>query len=124
MRSSRRPSPGRTRRTSTAALAASVTWTKWSRRSRSNGTDRAAFRPVRTGLTLLHALREQSPARFDWRREPYEFVSDRLAIDLLFGSSRERLALEAGAAPAEIGQTWEKEEDEFRRRRQAYLLYS
>ena len=27
----------------------------------------------------------RAPDGFDWRRERYEFVSDRLAIDLLFG---------------------------------------
>jgi uncharacterized protein YbbC (DUF1343 family) len=61
-------------------------------------TDRDAFRPVRTGIACVAAARAQDPARFAWRTEPYEFVSDRPAIDLLFGSDRERLALEAGAA--------------------------
>jgi uncharacterized protein YbbC (DUF1343 family) len=87
-------------------------------------TDRAAFQPVRTSLVLLQAMREQAVERFDWRRETYEFVSDRLAIDLLFGSARERLAIEAGKTPADITQAWVAEEDEFRRRRQKYLLYS
>jgi uncharacterized protein YbbC (DUF1343 family) len=86
-------------------------------------TDRQCFQSVRTGLAILHAMREQSLDRFDWRREVYEFVSDRLAIDLLFGSSRERLALEAGASPALITQVWTAEEAEFRRRRQEHLLY-
>jgi uncharacterized protein YbbC (DUF1343 family) len=86
-------------------------------------TDRRTFQSVRTSLALLHAMREQSLERFDWRREVYEFVSDRLAIDLLFGSPRERLALEAGTSPALIAQAWAAEEDEFRRRRQKHLLY-
>ena len=63
-------------------------------------TDRDAFRPVRTGLAVLAALRELSGTRFAWRTEEYEFVTDRPAIDLLFGSDRERLALEAGSAVA------------------------
>jgi uncharacterized protein YbbC (DUF1343 family) len=33
---------------------------------------------------------------FDWRRTTYEYVSDRLAIDLLFGDERTRQLLEAG----------------------------
>jgi uncharacterized protein YbbC (DUF1343 family) len=81
------------------------------------------FRPVRTGLAILAAFRDFSGDRFDWRREPYEFVADRLAIDLLFGSDRERLALEAGSTAAAIARAWEAEEDEFRRRRRPYLLY-
>jgi uncharacterized protein YbbC (DUF1343 family) len=87
-------------------------------------TDRGAFQPVRTSLFLLAALREVSGSHFDWRRETYEFVSDRLAIDLLFGSPRERLALEAGTPVADIARAWEQEESAFHRRRQDYLLYS
>ena len=87
-------------------------------------TDRGAFQPVRTSLFLLTTLREVSGSRFDWRRETYEFVSDRLAIDLLFGSPRERLALGAGTPVADIARAWEQEETAFHRRRQDYLLYS
>jgi uncharacterized protein YbbC (DUF1343 family) len=86
-------------------------------------TDRTVFQPVRTGLAVLAALRGLSGSAFDWRREPYEFVADRLAIDLLFGSDRERLALEAGRSPREIALAWETEEEAFRQRRQSYLLY-
>jgi uncharacterized protein YbbC (DUF1343 family) len=86
-------------------------------------TDRAAFRAVRTGLAVLAALRDLSGERFAWRTEPYEFVADRPAIDLLFGSSRERLALEVGRPAAEIARAWEAEEDDFRRRRSEVLLY-
>jgi uncharacterized protein YbbC (DUF1343 family) len=85
--------------------------------------DRMAFRPVRTGLVLLGLLRELCGSRFAWRTEPYEFVADRPAIDLLFGSDRERRALEAGRPSAEIIRAWEDEEEAFRRRRQPFLLY-
>ncbi len=85
--------------------------------------DRESFQPVRTGLAVLAALRRLAGATFDWRREVYEFVTDRLAIDLLFGSDRERLALEAGRPPREIARAWEEEEAAFRRRRQAFLIY-
>lgn len=86
-------------------------------------TDRRTFKPVLTGLTILAALRELSGDRFRWRTEPYEFITDRLAIDLLFGSDRERRALEEGTPAREIAGTWETEEDAFRRRRKRYLLY-
>jgi hypothetical protein len=79
---------------------------------------------VRASLTLLHALREQSLERFDWRREVYEFVTERLAIDLLFGSPRERLELEAGSTPTMIEQAWVGDEQDFLRRREEHLLYS
>jgi uncharacterized protein YbbC (DUF1343 family) len=85
--------------------------------------DRHVFRPVRTSVALLAALREQSGGRFAWRTEPYEFVADRPAIDLLFGSDRERLCLEAGATATELARAWEPEEEAFRRRRREFLLY-
>jgi uncharacterized protein YbbC (DUF1343 family) len=86
-------------------------------------TDRQAFRPVRTSLALLAAIRDLSGDRLAWRTEPYEFVADRPAIDLLFGSDRERLALEAGCSPNEIARSWEAEEEAFRRERKEALLY-
>lgn len=86
-------------------------------------TDREAFRPVRASLGLLAALRDLSGEHFAWRHETYEFVSDRPAIDLLFGSDRERQALEAGATARDIGRAWEAEEEAFRQRRRQYLLY-
>jgi uncharacterized protein YbbC (DUF1343 family) len=85
-------------------------------------TDRTAFRPVWTSLAAVAALREASPY-FAWRTEEYEFVSDPIAIDLLLGSDRERLALEATQVWRELAGLWEPEEAEFRDRRRPYLLY-
>jgi uncharacterized protein YbbC (DUF1343 family) len=86
-------------------------------------TDREAFRPVRAGLAILAAMRDLSGESFRWRTETYEFVSDKPAIDLLFGSDRERVALEAGRTWSDISRAWEGEEEAFRRERQQYLLY-
>jgi uncharacterized protein YbbC (DUF1343 family) len=86
-------------------------------------TDREAFRPVRTGLAVLATLRDLSGTRFAWRTTEYEFVSNPCAIDLLFGSDRERLALEAGKPWQEIAAAWESEEASFRKRRKPFLMY-
>jgi uncharacterized protein YbbC (DUF1343 family) len=86
-------------------------------------TDRHTFHPVRTSLALLAAMRELSGGRFAWRTEPYEFVADRPAIDLLFGSDRERCGLEAGVPPGDLARAWEAEEEAFRQRRRDFLLY-
>jgi uncharacterized protein YbbC (DUF1343 family) len=86
--------------------------------------DRQTFQPVRSGVAVLAAMRELAASTFDWRREPYEFVADRLAIDLLFGSDRERQALESGQDWRQIAGAWEAEEAAFRKRREAFLLYS
>ncbi len=86
-------------------------------------SDRHSFRPVRTGLAVLAALRELSGKHFAWRTEPYEFVADRPAIDLLFGGDRERRGLEAGVPVRELARAWEPEEEAFRRRRAAFRSY-
>lgn len=86
-------------------------------------TDRLAFRPVLTGLAFLCAARAQDPGRFRWREEPYEFVSDRPAIDLLAGGPGWREAIEAGVPPAEIAAAWRDAERGFLRDREPFLLY-
>src|SRR5262249_2272604 len=65
--------------------------------------------------------------RFAWRTETYEFVSDPIAIDLLFGSSRERSLIESGppsgwASDLFEGE-WRRKETAFARRREPYVLY-
>jgi uncharacterized protein YbbC (DUF1343 family) len=81
------------------------------------------FFPVATYTWLLGRALDQDRTRFSWRTEPYEFIGDRPAIDLLYGSPRERLALEAGASIEEIASAWVAEEAEFAGRRAASLLY-
>jgi uncharacterized protein YbbC (DUF1343 family) len=86
--------------------------------------DRAAFRPYRTGVACLWAVRRLWPEAFRWRERAYEFVADRPAIDLLAGSDRLRRALDAGAPLGEIEASWREEEAAFREARARYLLYS
>ena len=85
--------------------------------------DKRAFQAVRTGLAVLAKLRALSAASFRWRTEPYEYVTDLIAIDLLFDSSRERTALEAGQPWRDIAACWEKEEEAFSQTREPFLLY-
>jgi uncharacterized protein YbbC (DUF1343 family) len=86
-------------------------------------TDRAVFEPYRTGLWCVKVAREMNPDRFDWRRETYEFVSDRLAIDLLAGSSRYREIVESGGNLDEWVREWEEPLRDFANVRQEFLLY-
>lgn len=86
-------------------------------------TDRSVFQSVRTSLALLSAMREMSGAQFAWRTEVYEFVSEPIAIDLLFGSDRERTQIELGRPWREIAANWESEERAFEKRRQAVRMY-
>jgi uncharacterized protein YbbC (DUF1343 family) len=86
-------------------------------------TDRAVFQPVRAGLAVLAAFRAHSGEQFAWRTDTYEFVSDPIAVDLLFGSGRERKALESGVPWHDIAATWAEEEANFAMRRRPFLLY-
>ncbi len=86
-------------------------------------TDRWAVRPLRLGLVLLEAAMRLEPEAFGWRAEAYEFVADRLAIDLLLGGVVAREALEAGADADTIVEGWAEAEAAFRERRRPALLY-
>jgi uncharacterized protein YbbC (DUF1343 family) len=86
-------------------------------------TDPAAFRSYRTGVELLAAIRRLAPDVFAWRQAPYEFVTDRPAIDLLTGGADCRRAIESGAGLADWIAGWTADEDAFRAERREVLLY-
>jgi uncharacterized protein YbbC (DUF1343 family) len=80
---------------------------------------------------MIAAAKAQAPERFAWRTEPYEFVCEPIAIDLLYGSSRERQILESAELLAssdnrglETFPHWAVESAEFLGRREPFLLYS
>jgi len=93
-------------------------------------TDAERLRPVRVGVELLLALAEVAPDAFTWRDEPYEFVHDRPAIDLLAGTDALRAALETTGDAAGRREavdrwiaTWSADEAAFRDERRPALLY-
>jgi uncharacterized protein YbbC (DUF1343 family) len=88
--------------------------------------DEDTFEPIALYADFLAEAYRQGAGRFAWRTEAYEFVTEPIAIDLLFGSSRERSLIEAGwsrhdrdAAHA----SWAAESADFARRRAEFLLY-
>lgn len=86
-------------------------------------THRWSVRSVRLSVALLEAARALAPNDFGWRTDAYEFVQDRLAIDLLFGSEGPRTMLEAGATTDEIVASFVEDEQAFRQARREVLLY-
>lgn len=86
-------------------------------------TERHHFQPVRTAVCLLSVLLEMYPSDFRWKEPPYEFVHDRLPIDILFGNSWIREDLEKGKHPDEIEKRWSASLNGFNRNRANYLLY-
>ncbi len=75
------------------------------------------------GVIVLEQARRFDVERFRWRSECYEFVSDRPAIDLLWGGSDLREGLEEGLSPREIIAGRESERQQFIELRQQALLY-
>jgi uncharacterized protein YbbC (DUF1343 family) len=85
--------------------------------------DRAAFRPVETGVALIAAFRAADPDRFRWRDPPYEYEHTLLPIDILAGSSELRQQVERGVPAREISASWTVPVDAFKETRERYLLY-
>jgi uncharacterized protein YbbC (DUF1343 family) len=86
-------------------------------------TDRDRAKPFAVYLVLLREARRLAPDLFDWRRETYEFVSDRLAIDLLLGRADTRGMIEAGATVAAMEASWSDGLARFARDRERFLRY-
>jgi uncharacterized protein YbbC (DUF1343 family) len=86
-------------------------------------TNQGAERPVEFGLRVVMEFRQATDEHFRWRTETYEFVSHIPAIDLLFGSARERGMIEAGERWSDIVACWREEEAAFRQRREPFLKY-
>jgi uncharacterized protein YbbC (DUF1343 family) len=80
---------------------------------RFNITDREAYRPVRTSLLLIDAIRRRHPKEFAWRS----------SIDRLTGSDRVRQAIDGGTL-IELLEQWDREATAFRERRKPFLLYN
>jgi len=86
-------------------------------------TDRGAFRPYLTGVAFLRAVHALWPDELAWRERPYEFVSEKPAIDLLTGSEQVRLGIERGATLGELHATWASAERAFASSRDNWLIY-
>ncbi len=85
--------------------------------------DPTTLAPYRCGVEILLALHELAPDRFFWRRDPYEFETDRPAIDLLSGDSSLRRALDKGQSLDAWLASWKGDEADFREERRPFLLY-
>ena len=85
--------------------------------------DRVRLEPLRLGLELLRAFRDHDLDRFRWRPDPYEFVADVPALDLLTGSSRARRVLEAGEPLEQLLADWAEEVAAFEAALDGVLLY-
>jgi uncharacterized protein YbbC (DUF1343 family) len=65
-------------------------------------TDAKTFRPYATYLALITLAHHQSPGKFRFRTEMYEYVDDIPAFDLLTGDAEARELISEGAAPRDV----------------------
>ncbi|MGK0359672.1 MAG: hypothetical protein ACI9U2_001978 [Bradymonadia bacterium] len=86
-------------------------------------TDRDTFDPLRFGLHLLATARRLFGDALQWRTEVYEFVTNRLAIDLLFGSEDARRVIDAGGDVDALWQSWRPHAEAFKAQRAPALCY-
>lgn len=84
--------------------------------------DRRAFRPWLTGIAILSVVSALHDA-FDWRREVYEFEGDKLAIDLLFGGSEIREAIESRESPYAIAREMQRHTEKWQDKRERWMRY-
>jgi uncharacterized protein YbbC (DUF1343 family) len=84
-------------------------------------TERAAFRPIVTGLHVIAACREQAPDRFTFLSSSWEGRQPH--FDLLTGGPAIRAGLVAGVPVEELTTGWAAIAAEFERERRPYLLY-
>ena len=83
----------------------------------------AAFKPYITGIAILKAARNQSPANFAWKQPPYEYEYEKLPIDMILGTDAIRKQIETNTSLEEMESEWQPGLKAFMAAREQYLLY-
>ena len=85
--------------------------------------DRGSYRPYRCSLELIAAILRLYPQGFRWAEPPYEYVHDKLPIDVIIGDSKIRRDLEESRPILDTEAHWRKSLDEWLKIRSEYLIY-
>jgi uncharacterized protein YbbC (DUF1343 family) len=85
--------------------------------------DREKFKPFKTAVAILLAIKELYPEINLWREPPYEYEFEKLPFDILAGSDRLRREIEKGKSLKDIESWWTKECEMWAKVRKKYLLY-
>ena len=86
-------------------------------------TDTDRYLPYVTTLALLQDVVALHRDRFAWKQPPYEYVTDRLPIDVLTGDPAVREAIDSGADLRALARSWRRELREFQREVAPHRLY-
>jgi uncharacterized protein YbbC (DUF1343 family) len=87
-------------------------------------TNRTTFRPYVTSLALLQDIIAEHRDQFAWKEPPYEYVTDRLPIDVLLGDPAVREALESSADLRALERSWRREIESFRKESRPFRFYA
>jgi uncharacterized protein YbbC (DUF1343 family) len=85
--------------------------------------ERQRARTYQLYLRLIAEVRNLAPDEFAWRKDPYEFVTDRPAIDLLTGGPEFRERVDAGDDLRDHLAADQLKTRDFERLRSSWLLY-
>ena len=84
-------------------------------------TDEKTIKPVEVGYHIIEVLMKMYPENFNFKLDK---VKNRLsAFDRSNGSDKIRKMMEEGITTSRIVESFQKEQDEFRKKRAHYLLY-
>ncbi|MDQ7822838.1 MAG: DUF1343 domain-containing protein [Candidatus Eremiobacteraeota bacterium] len=86
-------------------------------------TDREKFMPILTAVAVLKAVVRRWGEKFRWKEPPYEYEYEKLPFDILAGSPRLRQAICEDRPLAALLEEWQQSQEDFRKRRQEFLLY-
>ena len=87
-------------------------------------TDRNKYKPFKTGVAVLSTVRKLYPDEPVWKNPPYEYEMVKMPIDILAGTDRLRMLIDAGEALDRMEEWWQSECKTFSKQvRKKYLLY-
>jgi uncharacterized protein YbbC (DUF1343 family) len=86
-------------------------------------TNRKTYRPYLTTLAILQDILAEHRLDFIWKQPPYEYVTDKLPVDVLTGDPAVRKVLESGSSLARLERSWKKEISAFLREVRPFRLY-
>jgi len=85
--------------------------------------DRNSFEPWITGIAMAKFAHDMYPNEFRWKEPPYEYVFDKNPFDVISGTAKIREAFEKGTALDTIADETKAPLAEFKKLREAFLLY-
>lgn len=86
--------------------------------------DRVRFKPFKTAVAILKAVRDLHPEYNLWKEPPYEYEAIKMPIDILFGTDKFRKDIDSGESLQTMEDWWTRQSIYFKNNiREQYLLY-